>query len=84
MYGKMQESGFAEITCITCISATWGQYPEFLSAHLREQLQPNGCPMADIVLLPGSPQGSEIGGLELLLTVSSLFTNKAGNTSFLN
>ena len=51
----MQESGISEITPFICFSAVWGQYvcfsyPEFLSAHLREWLQPNGCQVAGILL----------------------------------
>jgi len=76
MYGKMQESGPDEIIPFISISAIWGQYPVFLlSAHRSEWLQPKGCQIAGTVFLPGCP-----GGLELLTTVTSLFTDMAGNT----
>ena len=35
-------------------------HPEFLGVYHREWLQPNGSGIAGIVLLPGSPQGSEV------------------------
>jgi len=80
MYGKMQESGPDEIIPFISISAIWGQYPVFLlSAHRSEWLQPKGCQIAGTVFLPGCP-----GGLELLTTVTSLFTDMAGNTPFLS
>ena len=58
MYGKMQESGVTEITPFICISAIWGQFPvflcfflqlEFLSAHHREWLQPDGCHIGQVL-----------------------------------
>ena len=80
MYEKMQESGLNEIIPFTCISAIWGQYPMlFLSAHHSEWLQPKSCPIAGTVFPPGFP-----GGLEPLMTVTSLFTDMAGNIPFLS
>ena len=44
----MQESRLTEIIPFICISAIWGQYPEFFtfspdpSSHHKEQLQPDG------------------------------------------
>ena len=76
----MQESGISEITPFICFSAVWGQYvcfsyPEFLSAHLREWLQPNGCQIAG-TLPSWMPLGSEmhIERPESLMTVTYLFT----------
>ena len=76
MYGKIQESGLTEIIPFMCISAAWGQHTAFvLSAHLMDFLQPHGCHTTGIVLLPDWPRG-----LESLMTVASLFIDKAGNT----
>ena len=50
---------------------------EFFSAHHREWLKPDGCQGTGIVLLPECP-----GVLELLMTVTSLFTDMAGNIPF--
>ena len=79
MYGKTQESGLTEISSFICISALWGHYPvfshpEFLKPHHRE------WPQHDLagILLSECP-----GGLELVMSVTSLFTDIAGNTSFL-
>ena len=77
-YQKMQASGLTEIILFICISAIWGHILFFLSAHHREQLQPNGCPAASIIFLPGCP-----GWLESLITVTSLLIDMAGNTPFL-
>ena len=78
MYQKMQVSGLTEIIRFICISAIWGHILFFLSAHQREQLQPNGCPAAGIIFLPGCPEW-----LESLMTVTFLFIDMAGNTPFL-
>ena len=79
MYGKTEESGLTEISPFICISALWGQYPvfshpEFLKPHHREWPQHDLA----VVLLSECP-----GGLELVMSVTSLFTDMAGNTSFL-
>ena len=79
MYGKTQESRLTEISPFICISAIWGQYPvfshpKFLKPHHRE------WPQQDLaaVLLSECPEG-----LELVISVTSLFIDMAGNTSFL-
>ena len=54
-------------------------HPEFLSAHRREGLQLMAADHAGLLLLPECP-----GGLEALMTVTSLFTAMAGNSPFLN
>ena len=78
MYGKVQESGLTGVIPSICISAIPGQHPAFpLGAHLREWLQPSGFWLESIVL-PGC-----LRGLESLMTVTSSFTDMAGNTPFL-
>ena len=67
MYGKLQESGWAHwnhsfhmyLSYLQPVSCVFS-HPEFLSAHLREWLQPKGCKISGIVLLPGCPQAPEI------------------------
>ena len=56
----MRESGLTEITPFACTAALWGQRPELLGAARRAWLQPGGCRVAGIVLLPECPQDSEI------------------------
>ena len=53
MYGKMPESGLTEITLFIHISAIWDQYPvlsypESLSAHCREWLQPDDSQVTQV------------------------------------
>ena len=57
-----------------------------LRAHHRECLQSNGCQMAGVLFSPEFPQGSlaHVGGLQLPMTVISLFTDMAGNILFLS
>ena len=85
MYGKMQESGLTEIIPLIRPSAVC-QCPAFshpelpvFRAHCWEWLQSGGCLKAGI-LLPESPQSSpaHIGGLQLLITVTSLLTDMTG------
>ena len=60
----------------------------FLGAHPREWLvwQSNGYQIAGILLLLECPEGSgaHIGRLQSLMTVTSLFADKAGSSPFLN
>lgn len=57
----MQESGPPEVTPFTCTPALWDQHPELQGAPRRESsLQPGGCRVAGIALLPQRPQDSEI------------------------
>ena len=52
------------------------QHPAiFLRAYCRECLQPLGCQITGVILLPECP-----GGLESMLNVTSLFIDMAGNT----
>ena len=53
---------------------SWGPHLEFFGAPCREWLQPDGC----TGILPECP-----GGLESLMTVTSLVIDMAGNTPFL-
>ena len=67
MYEMMQESGLTEVipfnmylSHLEPVSIFFSFfliyiYPEYLSAHSMEWLQPNGCQIACIVLLPGHP-----------------------------
>ena len=78
-----------DIIPFTSISVIWAQYhclshPELLRAHSREWLQSDGYQMPGILLLE-CPQdsGTHIGGLESLMSVTSLFTDMAGNIPFL-
>ena len=80
MYENMQESGLTEIIPFICISAIWGQYPAFsLSAH------PQGAAAGLQVLFFLGALGAQkftFGGPESRMTVTSLFTDIAGNTPF--
>ena len=82
VYGTIQESVLAEISPSMCTSAVWGlcpvqSHPEFFRAPCREWLQPYGCQMAQVLLLPGCP-----GRPESLMPVTSLCTDSAGNAPF--
>ena len=72
-----QLSGFS----ILCFS-----HPEFLSADHREQLQPGACQTTGTLLLPGHTWGSEIHiwRARISMTVTSSFTDTAGDTPFLS
>ena len=48
-------------------------------AYCREWLKPDDCQIAGIVLFPGCPQ-AHTGRLQSLMTVTSLFTDMAGNS----
>ena len=88
----MQESGPTKIISLTRISAIWGQYPtffhmlSFLSAHHREWCNLTAA-LLQALFFPGAlrVQKFTFGGLELLMAVTALFTDMAGNTpSFTN
>ena len=91
MYGKIQESGLAEIIPFICFSAILEPISclfhilSFLGAHHREWLKSEGCKITGIILLPECPQGSpgHTGGLQALMTMTSLLTD-AGNIPFLS
>ena len=57
-------------------------YPEFLRAHHRKWLQPNGCWLQGFFSFL-SVLRAHIERLQSLITVTSLFTDMAGNTPFL-
>ena len=54
MFGKMQESGLTETIAFVCILAILRpvfcvfSYTEYLSAHCRAWLQPDGCQMVQV------------------------------------
>ena len=57
-------------------------HPEFLKAHHREWLQPNGCQIVQALfsfLSALRAQEFTFGGPESLKTMASLFTDMAGN-----
>ena len=61
-------------------------HPEFLNAHHREWLQPNGCQIVQALfsfLSALRAQEFTFGGPESLKTMASLFTDMAGNIPFL-
>ena len=61
-------------------------HPELLGAHRREWLQPSGSHITQIFLsFLGALRAQKftLGGLELLITETSLFIDKAGNAPFL-
>ena len=61
-------------------------HPELLGAHRREWLQPSGSHITQIFfsfLDALRAQKFTLGGLELLITETSLFIDKAGNAPFL-
>ena len=68
---------WASILCFSHILSSLGLTMEWL--------QPDGCWMAGILLLPECPSGSGTHGkvLESLMIVTSLFIDTAGNISFL-
>ena len=78
------ESGLTEAAPLARISAVRGQRGELLGAHGRQGRSLVGYQMARVALFPGCPQGSEIHiwGLELLMTVTTLFTEMAGILHF--
>ena len=89
----MQESGLTEI--ILCVYASqlsgasvlFFSHPEFLRAHCREWLQPNGCQIVEVFFSFSSvPRAQEFtfGGLEPLMTLTSLFTDMAENMLYLS
>ena len=57
-------------------------YPEFLRAHHRKWLQPNGCWLQGFFSFL-SVLRAHIERLQSLITVTSLFTDMAGNALFL-
>ena len=75
MYGKMQESGLTFHIHLGYL----GPASCFFGAHRREWLQPERGWMVGVVLLPGCP-----GRLELMMILTSLFIDTAGNTPFLS
>ena len=88
MYGKMQESGFTDIIPFAPVSAIWGQYlflshPELLRARSREWLQSAGSSRSTSPSWVPLGSGTHGGGLDSLMTVTSLFTDMAGNSPFL-
>ena len=90
MYGKMQESGLTEIIPFICISAIWGQHPAFFTSCTSLRLTVgSGCGLTagrwQVFFSFLSALGAQqlILELQLLMTVTSLFTEMAGNTSFL-
>ena len=86
----MLESGLSEIIPLICTSAIWGPYPVFTP------WVPLGSPEGMTVvwaLIEGRysspsqvPSGSlaHTGGLQLLMTVTSLVIDTTGNTTFLS
>ena len=58
-------------------------HPELLGAHRREWLQPSGSQIFLSFLGALRAQKFTLGGLELLITETSLFIDKAGNAPFL-
>ena len=86
----MQESGPTKIISLTRISAIWGQYPtffhilNFLSAHGKEWCNLMAA-LLQALFFQGAlgVQKSTFGGLELLMALTALFTDTAGNTSSL-
>ena len=60
-------------------------HSEILSAHLRAWLQPEGCLISQVFSFLNAHRAQifTFGGLEWLLTLTSLLTDMAGNTPFL-
>ena len=84
LYGKMQESGLTVIIPFICISAAWGQYLTFL--HILSLPQGVAAARWQVLFsIPGalSARKFTFGGLESLMTMTSLLTDMAGNTPFL-
>ena len=87
----MQESGLIEIVLFVNASQLSGasvlcfSHPEFLRAHSREWREPNGCQIVQVLFsFLSVPRAQEFtfGGVELLMTVTSLFTDMAENTPY--
>ena len=60
-------------------------HSEILSAHLRAWLQPEGCLISQVFSFLNAHRAQifTFGGLEWLLTLTSLLTDMAGNMPFL-
>ena len=87
------ESGLTEIVLSVYASQPPGasvllfSHPEFLRAHCGEWLQPNGCQIVQVFFsFSNVPRAQEFtfGGPEPLMTMTSLFTDMAGNTPYLS
>ena len=90
MHGKMQESGLkcshsshrhlSHLGPVSCFP-----HPELPWAPPKEWLQSGGSQVTGILPLPECPWGSPDhgGGLESLMTMTSLFPDMAGSTPYL-
>ena len=67
-------------------SILYFHFLSFLRSKHREWLQSDSYSMVGIFFFPAFPQGSQAhtGGPQLQMTVTSLFTDMAGNIPFLN
>ena len=85
MYGKVQESGLTEIIPFICISPIGGQYLVFIHILSSSEFTiGSGCSLmavGSLVLFSFlgllRAQKFTFGGLQLLMTVTSLFANLA-------
>ena len=90
MCRKTQESGLAEIfpsyaSQLSGIGVLCVSHPEFLHAHCREWLQPDGCQTKQVLfsfLSALRVQKVTTGGLESLMAVTPVFTDVAGILHF--
>ena len=89
----MQESGLTEIIPFICISAIWGQYPVFFHILPKSSVLTRGSSCSLMAtrqqvlfsfLSALQAQKFMFGGPELLMVVTSLFIDMAGNTPFLS
>ena len=88
----MEESGVTEIIPFICMSAILGQYTVLLTSPapwgftIGSGCSPIAVRSQGFFSLPQCPQGSRThaGGLQSLMTVTSLFTDMPGNIPFLS
>ena len=83
MYGKMQESGLTEVILFKCISALWGQDPEFFTPSSSGLPVGSGCSLTASDGRDSSPSWVPWRA-GIRTTVASLFINMTGNIPVLS
>ena len=89
MYGKMEDSGLAEITTLLCTSAAWGQWTVLSHPEPPLEVQLGGCSSSlldGLVSIPSSLRGHHLSSWSVMIwwLQHLLFTDMAGNILFLS
>ena len=84
MYGKMEDSGLAEITPLICTSAAWGQWTVLSHPEPPLEVQLGGCSSSlldGLVSIPSSLRGHHLSSWSVMIwwLQHPLFTDMAGN-----